>query len=218
MVVKLICFRHKKITEVNIVKTDQQTKIKCILIGLMSIIGLFVCTNPFNSTKELKNKIDSTSNETANVVTAEETKNENTPEIVYDGLTLDELADKLNRSLNSDLSGYGYQFASKSIELGLDPYLAVAIVLHETGCSWECSDLVKACYNVGGQKGAPGCWGGSYQAFNSMEEGINSYLENLYYNYVAQGLTTPEQINSRYAASQTWASKIYYYIDKIRAT
>ncbi len=199
-------------------KTDQQTKIKYLVIGLMSIIGLLVCTKALSNNKELKSEIDTASNETANVVTAEETKNENTPEIVYDGLTLDELADKLNRSLNSDLSGYGYQFASKSIELGLDPYLAVAIALHETGCSWECSGLVKACYNVGGQKGAPGCGNSSYQAFGSMEEGINAYLENLYYNYVAQGLTTPEQINTRYASSQAWAGKIYYYIDKIRAT
>lgn len=147
-----------------------------------------------------------------------EQKNENTPKIVYDGLTLDELAEKLNRSLNSSLSGYGYQFASKSLELGLDPYLAVAIVLHETGCSWSCSELVNQCYNVGGQKGAPGCWGGEYQAFNSMEEGINAFLENLYYNYVAQGLTTPETINTTYAASTTWADKIYYYIDKIKAS
>lgn len=199
-------------------KTDQQTKIIFTMIGLMSFIGLLVCTKTlFDSSKDLK-EVDIQSNATANMITADITENENTPEIVYDGLTLDELADKLNRSLNSDISGYGYQFASKSIELGLDPYLAVAIVLHETGCSWECSSLVKACYNVGGQKGAPGCWGGEYQAFNNMEEGINSFLENLYYNYVAQGLTTPEEINSRYATSKDWAQKIYYYIDKIRAS
>lgn len=199
-------------------KTDQQTKYKYLIIGLMSTIGLLSCEASLFSTKILKSEIENTSNETANLVTIEEPKNENIPEIVYDGLTLDELAEKLNRSLNSDLSGYGYQFASKSLELGLDPYLAVAIVLHETGCSWECSGLVKSCYNVGGQKGSPGCGNSSYQAFGSMEEGINAYLENLYYNYVAQGLTTPEQINSRYASSQAWSQKIYYYIDKIRAS
>ena len=198
-------------------KTDQQTMKKYIIIGLMSIIGLLASGSILYNVKVLKNEIEKTSNERANRLAIQETKNENTPEIVYDGLTLDELADKLNRSLNSDLSGYGYQFASKSIELGLDPYLALAIVLHETGCSWECSGLVKACYNVGGQKGDPGCGNSSYQAFGSMEEGINAYLENLYYNYVAQGLTTPEAINTRYASSQAWSQKIYYYIDKIRA-
>ena len=202
-------------------KTDQQVKTAIIAVFLVSLIGLLVSTqNYFNKTTELKNDkllaINSTKEEVKES-TGENEINENKKEIVYDGMTLDELAEKLNRSLNSTLSGYGYQFASKSLELGLDPYLAVAIVLHETGCSWGCSELVNQCYNVGGQKGAPGCWGGEYQAFSSMEEGINAYLENLYYNYVAQGLTTPEAINTRYASSQTWASKIYYYIDLIRA-
>ena len=56
------------------------------------------------------------------------------PVIVYDGLTKEELVDKLNRNLNSTLSGTGEIFANYAIEYGIDPYLAVAIVLHETGC------------------------------------------------------------------------------------
>ena len=212
-------------------KTDQQVKTIITIVFLVSLIGLLVSTqNYFNRTTELKNdkalavnlsKDDISLKNQNNDDNENNTENENTvedkKEIVFEGMTMDELAEKLNRSLNSTLSGYGYQFASKSLELGLDPYLAVAIVLHETGCSWGCSELVNQCYNVGGQKGAPGCWGGEYQAFGSMEEGINAYLENLYYNYVAQGLTSPEAINTRYASSQTWASKIYYYIDLIRA-
>lgn len=169
---------------------------------------------------ENKNNQKSEENTSSNEKNDEETtdNDENkSEEIVYDGLTMNQLAEKLNRSLNSSIAGTGHLFASRSIELGLDPYLAVAIVLHETGCSWDCSELVKQCYNVGGQKGAPGCWGGSYQAFNSLEEGINSYLNNLYYNYYAQGLTTPETINPKYAESQVWASKINWYIEKIKA-
>lgn len=138
--------------------------------------------------------------------------------IVYDGLTLDELAAKLERSLNSTLKGQGYFFAEHSTNLGLDPYLALAITLHETGCKWTCSTLVRQCYNVGGMKGSPGCNGGSYKAFGSMEEGIRAYLDNLYYNYYAIGLTTPETIGPKYAASQTWSSKINYYINEIRTS
>lgn len=137
--------------------------------------------------------------------------------IVYDGLTMDELAAKLDRSLNSTIAGTGYTFASESLALGIDPYLAVAIVLHETGCSWDCSYLVKACNNVGGMKGAPGCNGGSYAAFSSLDDGIRSYLNNLYRNYYAYGLTTPETIGPKYAASSAWASKVNWYIDSIRA-
>ena len=94
--------------------------------------------------------------------------------IVYDGLTLNELAIKLEKNLNSTISGYGYTFASKSLELGLDPYLAVAIMLHETGCKWNCSSLMKKCNNVGGMKGTPGCNGGSYKKFDTLEEGIDT--------------------------------------------
>lgn len=137
--------------------------------------------------------------------------------VVYDGLTMTELANKLDRSLNSTIAGKGYLFASESLALGIDPYLAVAIVLHETGCKWDCSYLVRACNNVGGMKGSPGCNGGSYAAFPTLDDGIRSYLSNLYRNYYAYGLTTPESIGPKYAASTSWPSKINYYIASIRA-
>lgn len=204
-------------------KTDQKTKLGYSIIVLMCLIGFTVVTKYCYEKKvDLDNKPVLSENSIFNPTESpisEENMNENKtqPEIVYDGLTLEELGNKLNRSLNSTISGYGDLFASKSIELGLDPYLAVAIVLHETGCSWGCSELVNQCYNVGGQKGSPGCWGGSYRAFNSMEEGINAYLENLYYNYYAIGLTTPETINPKYAESTAWASRVNAYIEKIKA-
>lgn len=137
--------------------------------------------------------------------------------IVYDGLTLDELSAKLDKSLNSTLSGQGTTFATYATELGIDPYLSVAIVLHETGCKWNCSTLLKQCNNVGGMKGSPGCNGGSYKAFPSLEEGIRAYMDNLYRNYFSVGLTTPETIGPKYAASSTWAEKVNAYINEIKA-
>lgn len=138
--------------------------------------------------------------------------------IVYDGMTMEELTDKLNRSLNSSLSATGNLFATKALELGLDPYLSIAIVLHETGCTWDCSTLVKQCNNVGGIKGYPTCGNGSYKYFPTLEAGINGYMDNLYNNYVALGLTTPELINPKYASSRTWATQVNRYIDKIKAS
>ena len=140
-----------------------------------------------------------------------------TTEKKYDNMTVDELGAKLDRSLTSTLAGTGKIFAKKAIELGIDPYMSVAIVLHETGCTWNCSRLVRECNNVGGMKGSPGCGGGSYKAFPTLEAGINGFMDNLYYNYVALGLTTPEQINPKYAASTTWATKVNAYIDQIKA-
>lgn len=137
--------------------------------------------------------------------------------IVYDGLTMGELADKLNRSLKSTISGKGYLIASYSLQLGIDPYMATAIILHETGCNGTCSSLVRECNNVGGQKGGPSCGGGSYKAYATLDEGIMGYLDNLYRNYYAYGLTTPESIGPKYAASPTWASKVNNYMALIKS-
>lgn len=140
-----------------------------------------------------------------------------TDPIVFDRLTMTELTEKLNRSLKSKLAGTGETFAKYAVEMGIDPYLAVAIVLHETGCNGTCSDLVMNCNNVGGMKGSPGCNGGSYKAFDTLEEGIYSFMNNLKVKYIDQGLVTPEQINTKYASSTAWAGKIHYYMDKIKA-
>ena len=134
--------------------------------------------------------------------------------IVYDNMTLEQLSEKLNRSLNSDVAGKGYLIASHSLELGVDPYMATAIILQETGCKWNCSHLVNECNNVGGQVGQ-GC--GNYSYFPSLDEGIIAFIDNLGYNYVNYGLTTPEQINTKYASDKSWASKVNNYIDIIRA-
>lgn len=139
-------------------------------------------------------------------------------EVVYDGLTMEELSDKLNRSLHSTLANQGELIATYSLQVGVDPYLATAIMLHETGCSYNCSTLVTACNNVGGMKGGPSCGGGAYRYFSTLDEGIRSFLDNLANNYYAIGLTTPELINSRYAESTTWASKINTYINQIKST
>ena len=133
--------------------------------------------------------------------------------IVYDGMTLEQLAEKLNRSLNSTITGQGHAFATYSIELGVDPYLAVAIVLHETGCKWNCSSLTRNCYNVGGMKAGGTGRCGSYASFPSLEEGIKAYMNNLHRNYVSKGLTTANAMGPKYAASQTWASKVNTYIE-----
>lgn len=137
--------------------------------------------------------------------------------IVYDGLTMNQLADKLNRSLNSNISGKGYLIASYSLQLGIDPYMATAIILHETGCNGTCSSLVRECNNVGGQKGGPSCGGGAYKAYPTLDEGIMGYLDNLYRNYYAVGLTTVETIGPKYAASTTWTSKVNNYMALIRS-
>lgn len=135
------------------------------------------------------------------------------PAIVYDGLTLEELSNKLDKTLSSTLSGKGYLYASYSLEKGVDPYLAVAITMEETGCAWGCSNLVVSCNNVGGMKGS-GC--GSYAAFSTIDDGIKAFIDNIARNYVAYGLTTAETMNPKYAENPMWASNVNAYIEKIK--
>ncbi len=134
---------------------------------------------------------------------------------VYNGMTMEELAAKLDRNLgNGYIAGKGMLIATKSLELGVDPYVATAIMLHETGCKYNCSSLVQRCNNVGGQKGAPSC-GGSYKYYATIDEGIIGHIENLYKNYYSKGLNTVSAIGPRYAQSGTWVSKINWYVEQI---
>lgn len=137
--------------------------------------------------------------------------------IVYDGMTMSELSEKLNRSMKSTIAGKGELLANYTIEKGVDPYIALSIMLLETGCNWTCSYLTRVCNNVGGMKGAPGCEGGSYKAFATIDEGIMKFVDNLANNYYAYGLTTPETMNKKYAESNEWAMKVNRYISQIKA-
>ena len=137
--------------------------------------------------------------------------------IVYDGITMDQLAEKLNRSLKNELSGYGYLYASYSLEHGVDPYIAVAISLHETGCNGTCSTLMRECNNVGGQKGSPTCGNYGYRGFATLEDGIKGFIDNLSNNYFGIGLNTPELMARKYAASTTWPEKVNYYVNLIKS-
>ena len=135
-------------------------------------------------------------------------------EEVYAGLTIEELTLKLNRYLRDKgaLANQGSLIATQSLALGVDPYVAVAIMMHETGCNSECSRLVKNKNNVGGMRGRSGRW----QSFATLENGINGFLSNLSRNYYKKGLNTPEKMAKKYAGGSTsWAGKIRNYMDII---
>ncbi len=190
--------------EVNFLKTKEFG----VLVVLLILIGTNITYLKYSDEKVVASGY---------VVCENKAESMDSTKIVYDNMTLDELAEKLDKSLNSDVKGQGYIFAKYSIETGVDPYLAVAVMLQETGCKWNCSYLASKCNNYGGQKGAPGCNGGSYKKFDTQEEGIKSYITNLYDNYISKGLTTPEQINKRYASDPNWSKKINRYINEIKS-
>lgn len=134
--------------------------------------------------------------------------------VTYKGQTIDQIANQLNKTLKGKLANKGYLIASYAQSKGVDPYLATAIMMHETGCEWGCSTLVVKCNNVGGMKGS-GC--GSYSSFQSLDTGIKKFIDNLYKNYYRYGLDTPDKMNKKYAADPKWASKVNAYIKKIKS-
>lgn len=200
---------------------------KVITVFLCSMITLFafssflsnvdkeVLSNMFSSVNMIEEEAKEEFVDSISELSKE--KNVTKRVIVYDGMTMSELTEKLNRSLKSTIAGKGDVFASYSLERGVDPYLAVSIMLLETGCNWSCSSLMRKCNNVGGQKGSPSCDGGSYKSYSSLDEGIKGFIDNIADNYYAYGLTTPEAMNKKYAASNMWAIKVNNYISSVKA-
>ncbi len=133
----------------------------------------------------------------------------------FNGESIDEIANKLNKYLKSSLKGKGEYIARECLNVGLDPYLFTGVVLQETGCYWGCSYLTRVCNNVGGNKGNPGCNGGSYRKFNTLDDGIKFAINKLN-SYYKKGLKTAKQINPYYAEDKTWYVKVNNYISKFK--
>lgn len=184
----------------------------CLLL-LISLSTMLIKDKQNDKNDELLANIEITSETTTTT-----TETTTTKKIVWDNLTEEELTIKLNKNLYSTLSNTGSHFAKYTSETGLDPYLAISIVNLETGCKWGCSYLARTCNNIGGIKGSPSCNGSSYKRYDTLEEGIKSYLDLIYYNYYSIGLDDPYKMNSKYAESSTWAEKVNNYYQAVKET
>mgnify|MGYP003299153745 CR=1 FL=1 len=76
---------------------------------------------------------------------------------------------------NDYIAGKGMLLASQCIEKGVDPYVAVAIMLHETGCKWTCSKLARNYNNVGGIYNSSKR---EFYSYESQEKGVQALLRN----------------------------------------
>lgn len=133
----------------------------------------------------------------------------------FNGEKSEDIAKKLNKHLKGVLKNKGEFITEYSLSVGMDPYLATAVMLHETGCTWKCSYLSRVCNNVAGNKGKPGCNGGSYRKFDSIETGMKFAIDKLN-KYYQKGYTTPKEINPFYATDKTWYKKVNNYIKKLK--
>ncbi len=181
------------------------------MIGIMLILGAFINIYKENNNKHyIEITVTQINLASANIRNEEEMR---AKMVVYEGLTLNELSEKLDKVLKSDLAGYGRYISEVSLERNVDPIVATSILLHETGCMWKCSYLARVKYNVGGMRGRNG-----YMKFDSMEEGIRAFVGNLQKNYYEKGLTTPELMNKKYAENPNWHKNVNYYVKLIKAS
>ena len=193
-------------------------KNKEFFINILFVSSLIVLVAIFNFI-DMKKEDIITDETTINMQASYVENNEEEKEIVWDGLTMDELVAKLDANLKSDLTGTGYLYAKYSLQYGVDPYLATGISLHETGCNATCSAQVVDCNNVGGQRFKPACYaGGTYGKYDTLEAGIEGFVRNIANNYFAFGLTTADAMQAKYVGtgSTTWAPAVNRYIEKIK--
>ena len=178
---------------------------------IVLVLGGFINIYKENNNKHyIENTVNIVSLASANIRNEEEVL---ARRVVYEDLTLAELAEKLDKNLKSDVSGYGRYIAEVALERNVDPIVATSILLHETGCMWKCSYLARNNYNVGGMRGRNG-----YMKFDSMEEGIRAFVGNLQKNYYEKGLTTPELMNKKYAENPNWHKNVNHYVKLIKAS
>lgn len=191
----------------------------CSMISLLTLSGILsqIDTNKTADLSKAKASVNDTEEIKVDMIEVY-SKNDTLTQrkVVYDGMTIEELTAKLNRSLGSTMSGKGELIATYSLQRGVDPYLAMGVMLLETGCKWSCSGLVQKCNNVGGQKGSPNCSGG-YRSYPTLDDGIRGFIDNLADNYYAVGLNTPEAMNKKYAESGAWAVKVRNYMSQVQA-
>ena len=167
------------------------------------------------SSRKVSNDIRKVSTNITNMVVPTSTLK--LPGDYFHGMTISQMAEQLDKSLVNahELSGKGSLIASHAAEINIDPFIATAIMLHETGCQQnQCSNIARTCFNFGGQKGH-GC--GAYKRYNSVDEGIIGMMDNLNKNYFSHGLTTIETIHHRYAEDGNWANMINLYVNKLKA-
>lgn len=198
-------------------------KTKNIIINKLIIMSIMIALLMIlNTTKKLviENKIYIDSN---NIIKGELILNKDEEikgelilkEYVYDGLTKQELIDKLNRVMKHELAGKGELFVENCLAYGADPYIALAISLHETGCYIaNCSYNVKVCHNIGGMVG--GNCNGNFKRFETIDDGIVAFIQNLGWWYFSQGLNTPEKINPKYAEDPNWYKGVRNYVNIIK--
>lgn len=114
------------------------------------------------------------------------------------------------KKYNSPLAPYADIFVEQADEHALDWKLVASIAGLESTFG---KFIPQGSYNAWGWGIPTGTSRGL--GFTDWEEGIATVSKGLKQRYVDRGLITPDQMGRIYAASPTWASRIYYFMNEI---
>lgn len=131
-------------------------------------------------------------------------------------------ASQLDNALGGVLKGHGADYIKYAQQYGVDPALAAAISISETGHGTSYAARVQN--NPGGIMDWNNNWK-TVKQFSSLEEGIKYQVKNLYDTYISKGLTSISAIGNKYAPigaandpnnlNKNWIPTVTEYYNKI---
>ena len=135
----------------------------------------------------------------------------------YDGEKMEDIARKMDKYFEkTPLEGYGEFIAKTSISKGVNPYLIGGIIIDNTSCKNDCSILFKQCNNVGGLKGTPGCFGGTYKEFKNVGDSITELVGEISKRFYTKEMQVPNTMYADYGKNATWAFKVNKIMEKLK--
>ena len=150
------------------------------------------------------------------IVEENEIENNHLNDKEFNGETIEKIGEKIEKVFaKTDLEGMGEYVSRASVTKGVNPYLVGAIILESTNCKNECTVLFKQCHNVFEKKGKPGCFGGTYQEYENVNDGINALALDISYKYSDVEMQLPYKIFSSFGKNETWAYKVNKYMEML---
>ena len=150
-------------------------------------------------------------------------KEEDTPkeeEVVdtsFNGESIEEIGKKIDKYCEkTPLEGHGEHIARASIMKSVNPYLIGAIILESSKCKNECSIIFKECNNVSEIKGSPGCFGGVYRSYDSLDDSINDIVSNISKTFYTPEMQAPYKMYKDYNKNSSWAFRVSNYMEGIK--
>ena len=122
-----------------------------------------------------------------------------------------EIVKQFFEKYKSPLAPYAQNIVNDADKYGLDYRLLPAIAMQESNL---CQKIIADSYNCWGF----GIYGKKVTRFESYPEAIDTVTRTLVNNYVAGGLTTPEEIMKKYTPSNngSWAYSVNYFMNLLQ--